>query len=133
MRFTRTAARIAWRDLKSSPGQWGFTVITIALSFASLSGVRSAAVSVADGLSHGSRQWLAADVSVSLDNLPDQDQLAHLDQLRSTGIDWTLVTSAMTSAASENSADSSFAIVKAVDPAQYPYYGQLLLTPAKSP
>lgn len=132
MRFTRTAARIAWRDLKSSPGQWGFTVITIALSFASLSGVRSAAVTVAGGLSHGSREWLAADVSVSLENAPDQDQIAHLDQLRSSGIDWTLVTSAMSSAASENSPDPTFAIVKAVDPAQYPYYGQLLLDPAKS-
>ncbi len=97
-----------------------------------MSGVRSAAVTVADGLSHGSRQWLAADVIVNLDNLPDQDQLGHLDQLRSTGIDWTLVTSTMSSAASENSADSTFAIVKAVDPAQYPYYGQLLLAPAKS-
>ncbi|MGA3202608.1 MAG: FtsX-like permease family protein [Bryobacteraceae bacterium] len=132
MRFARTAERIAWRDLKASPGQWGFTVVIIALSFASLSGVRSAAVTVKDGLSHGSRQWLAADVSVSLDNLPDQDQLAGLDQLRSSGIDWTLVTSAMSTAASENSPDPVFAIVKAADPAAYPYYGQLLLDPPKS-
>jgi putative ABC transport system permease protein len=132
VRFRRTAARIAWRDLKASPGQWGLTVVTIALSFASLSGVRSAAVTIADGLSHGSRQWLAADVSVSLDNLLDPDQLARLDQLASSGIDWTLVTSAMSTAASENSPDPVFAIVKAVDPAAYPYYGQLLLDPPKS-
>lgn len=89
-------------------------------------------MTVADGLSRGSRQWLAADVSVSLENVLDQDQIAHLDQLRASGIDWTLVTSAMSSAASENSPDSTFAIVKAVDPARYPYYGRLVLNPAKS-
>ncbi len=130
--WIRTARRIAWRDLRSSPGQWTFTVVTIALSFASLSGVRSAAVTVADALSHGSRQWLAADVCVNLDGWPTPDQIAKLDQLRAIGIDWTIVTSAMSTAASETSPDSTFAIVKAVDPTAYPYYGQLLLDSSQS-
>jgi putative ABC transport system permease protein len=125
----RTAGRIAWRDLKSSPSQWSFTVLTIALSFASLSGVRSAALTIAHAVSQGSRQWLAADLCVNLDNLPDPDQNARLDQLRSSGIAWTLVTSAMSAAASESSPDPGFVIVKAVDPAAYPYYGTLVLEP----
>ena len=124
--------RIAWRDLRSSPFQWIFTVVTIALSFASLTGVRSAAVTVQDALAHGSRQWLAADVSLSLDNLPDSPQLARLDQLVTSGIAWTLVTSSMSTAASDTSPDPVFAIVKAVDPAAYPYYGGILLDPRQS-
>jgi len=130
--FTRIAGRIAWRDLRSSPGQWSFTVLTIALSFASLSGIRSAAVAMADGMSHGSRQWLAADVCVHLDNWPGPDQFARLDQLRTSGIDWTIVTSAMSSASSDTAPDSAFIIVKAVDPAVPPYYGQLVLDPPQS-
>ncbi len=130
--WIRTARRIAWRDLKASPGQWAFTVFTIAVSFASLSGVRSAAVTVADALGHGSRQWLAADICVNLDNWPDPDQLAHLDQLRASGVDWTIVTSAMSTAASDATPDSTFAIVKAVDPAAYPYYGELVLDPPRA-
>jgi putative ABC transport system permease protein len=129
VKFAQTAWRIAYRDLKASPGQWSFTVFTIALSFASLSGVRSAAVTVADGLAHGSRQWLAADVSVSLDNAPVPEEVARLNQLRGSRIDWTQVISAMSSVASDASPDASFAIVKAVDPAAYPYYGRVLLDP----
>ena len=130
--FARTAVRIAWRDLKSSPGQWSFTVITIAISFACLSGIRGAAVTIVDAVSRGSRDWLASDVIVNLDGAPSANQLKLLDRLQTNGIASTLVTSAMSTAASENSPDFGFIIVKAVDPASYPFYGTVALDTRQS-
>lgn len=48
---------------------------------------------------------------------------------KATGIRWTLVTMASTMAASDQSPDPAFVSVKAVDPAEYPFYGRLALSP----
>ena len=129
----RMAARIAWRDLRSSPGQWVFTVVTIAVSVASLSGVRSASLAMSAAISEGSRDWIAADASVNLDQWPTPAQLAVIDQQsRDQKLSWTIVTSAMSTAASDTAPDPGSIQVTAVDPQDYPYYGRIPLEPPQS-
>ena len=128
-RFRIASARIAWRDLSASRLNSALIVIALAVSAAGISGVRSAAEAARQALRSNSRQWLAADISVNTKAWPSELQTTALNQMRSQGVDWTVVTSAMTMASSDQSPDAGFAAVKAIDPGAYPYYGDLALSP----
>ena len=130
-KLMRTIWSIAWRDLRASASKTVYIVAAIALSAASISGVRSAESSAREALENSSRDWLAADISVHIKDPMTAEQQDVLDQLHTAGVDWTIATSTVSMASSDQSPDPGFIGVKAVDPRQYPFYGSIKLTPAR--
>src|SRR5271163_3045670 len=90
-RLWRMAARVAWRDLLGWPGRSAFLALTMAISVASISGVRGAAKVGRETLQGDSRAWLAGDVGVDTIEPVDETQADALDSARSSGSRWTLV------------------------------------------
>src|SRR5437763_7895725 len=126
----RTAGRIAWRETRSSIGKFVFVVLAVAAGVGSLSGVRGFSESVRSMLAKESRSIMAADLTARQFATPSDTQIAALDALARRGVDRTLITETV-SMASTASPDATPVLVsiKAVDPAKYPYYGEVKLNP----
>ena len=117
------AGKLAWKELRARRGRSALVVIALALSISGISGVRGAVSVALDALHQGSRASLAGDLSIDTGDAISEKQYAALDELRKDGIEWTLVTLILTMAWSDESPDSVFVAVKAVDPQMYPLYG----------
>ena len=105
--------------------------MAMTVSIASIGGVRAVADAAREALQGDSRAWLGGDLCVDAAEPLSESQAAALDQ-RPGGLDWTLVTTSFTMAASDGVADPSMIFVKAVDPRRYPFYGAVALDPALS-
>jgi predicted lysophospholipase L1 biosynthesis ABC-type transport system permease subunit len=127
---TRTTARLAWRDLRNSGARSLFIVLALAISMASVGGVHGAAEVARKALQADSRAWLAGDLAIDTRETIDQLQALALDGLKPRGIDWTVVTTSLTMASSDESADPGLIQVKVIDPASYPFYGAVTLRPS---
>jgi len=129
----RTAGRIAWRETRSSYTKFVFVVFAVAIGVGALAGVRGFSESVRAMLNSESRTIMAADLSARQFAPPKQDQLAQLDRLGSRGVDRTLITETVSMAAATTpDATPALVSIKAVDPAKYPYYGTVKLSPEMS-
>jgi putative ABC transport system permease protein len=127
--FLRIGWKLAWKDTRARFWRTAALVIALALSIAGLSGVRGATKIASEALHSGSRATLGGDVCVDTNEFLTQRQIKGLDALRAKGVEWTLVTIFLTMASSEEAADPTFAAVKVVDPALYPFYGRKNLAP----
>jgi putative ABC transport system permease protein len=126
----RTAGRIAWRETRSSLTKFLFVVFAVAIGVGALAGVRGFSESVRAMLNSESRTIMAADLSARQFSPPKPDQLAELDKLASQGVDRTQITETVTMAAATTpDATPVLVSIKAVDPAKYPYYGTVKLSP----
>jgi putative ABC transport system permease protein len=126
----RTAGRIAWRETRSSMARFVFVVLAVAMGVGALSGVRGFSQSVGAMLLTETRSIMAADLTARQFAEPGADQLAALDALARRGVDRTQVTETVSMASSEApDAAPVLVSIKAVDPAKYPYYGTLTLSP----
>jgi putative ABC transport system permease protein len=128
----RTIVRLAWRDVRASRTKATLLIAAVAMSVGSEGGVHSAAVAARAALSQDSRVWLGGDISVTTGDPLNGNQIAALDGLRASGIEWTFVTWVQTRAASDRAPDPALITVKAVDPAAYPYYGVIQLKPRQT-
>ncbi len=124
--------KLAWRDLRLSRARCVFIIAAMAAGMASMGGVRSAAGIARNALHRESRAWLGGDLAVTTGNSLDEEQLEALGRMRQTGIEWTLVATAATMASSDESPDASLLVVKAVDPAVYPFYGAVGVKPQQT-
>jgi putative ABC transport system permease protein len=126
----RTAARIAWRETRSSLTKFLFVVLAVAAGVGALSGVRGFSESFHTMLTREARTVMAADLTARQFAMPTAEQLAALNELPSSGVDYTWVTEtvSMVAGASEG-ALPVLASIKAVDPASYPFYGTVKLDP----
>ncbi len=125
----RTAARIAWRETRSSMTKFLFVVLAVAAGVGALSGVRGFSESFHAMLSREARTVMAADLAARQFGMPTDDQLTKLNELSSEGIEHTWITETVSMAGAATSPIPVLAAVKAVDPAQYPYYGEIKLDP----
>src|ERR1700686_2870577 len=126
----RTASRIAWRETRSSMTKFLFVVFAVAIGVGALAGVRGFSESVRAMLNNESRTIMAADLSARQFSPPKTAQLVELDKLASRGIDRTLITETVSmAAATMPDATPALVSIKAVDPAKYPYYGTVKLSP----
>ena len=121
--FLGTAAKIAWRDLRRSPLRSAFLAVAMAVSIAGMVGVQAAMEQSMHALAGNLRAWLAADISISTNEPVGEDRARQLDELHASGIDWTIVTTGLTMAASDEFPDAKPIAFKVVDPAVYPFYG----------
>jgi len=127
----RTAARIAWRETRSSMVKFVFVVFGVAAGVGALSGVRGFSQSFESMLTREARTVMAADLTARQFVLPDADQTQQLDALASQAVQRTLITETVSMASPASAADSAPVLVsiKAVDPSRYPYYGTVTLNP----
>ncbi|MGH7635096.1 MAG: ABC transporter permease, partial [Gemmatimonadaceae bacterium] len=133
----RTAARIAWRETRSSWVKFLFVVLGVAAGVGALTGVRGFSQSFESMLTKEARTVMAADLTARQFVIPNDDQAQQLDALAARVVDRTLITetvsmvSSSAAASSTTPADATPVLVsiKAVDPSRYPYYGTVKLQP----
>jgi putative ABC transport system permease protein len=131
----KRAGAIGWRDLKSAPGKFGFVVLSVAVGVAALVGVRGFSESFKKTLSLESRSLMAGDLSARFFHPPtadDQSKIAAILQKDGGGIRTTWVTETISMASAPPDPVPLLVSLKAVDPAEYPYYGKAELEPAMS-
>jgi putative ABC transport system permease protein len=138
MRFSwKTAAKIAWRESRSSSFKFLFVILAVAVGVGSLTGVRGFSRAFHEMLLTQARTLMAADLSLRGFELPTPQQIAEMNALAKSGVDHTWVTETVTMAAAGASAGPGAGVqkppmlvsVKAVDPRKYPFYGEIRLSP----
>jgi putative ABC transport system permease protein len=128
--FWQTAARIAWGDLRSTPFRAALLVITLASSITGVGGVSSAASAVRSAFLADARNWLAGDLAADLTDPMLDAEAAALNRRKAEGVEWTLMSTTLTTSSSSQSPDPAVVAVKAVDPVKYPFYGSVTISPA---
>ena len=126
------AATIGWRDLKSAPGKFAFVVLSVAVGVAALVGVRGFSGSFRRTLNIEARSLMAGDLSARIFRFPtaeEEKRLAGIEQ-GIGGIRATWVTETVSMASVSQDPVPLLISLKAVDPAEYPYYGEAQLEPA---
>ena len=128
----KRAAGIAWRDLKSAPGKFVFIVLSVAIGVAALVGVRGFSESFRSTLGKEARSLMGGDLSARIFGAPTPDQLTKIAEIEkripSSHATWTVETISMASVPPDPV--PLLVSLKAVDPAEYPYYGSVDLQPA---
>ncbi|HVG27520.1 MAG TPA: FtsX-like permease family protein [Acidobacteriaceae bacterium] len=129
-----TAARIATRELRSSPGKFAFVLLSVAIGVAALTGVRGFSASFRSMLLLRARSIMAADLAARMNEAPSAAEQAGLKGLSkglSEGsLQATTVVEMLSMASSSSSLDPLLVALKAIDPGRYPFYGDVVLQPA---
>jgi putative ABC transport system permease protein len=127
-----TALRIAWREGRAAKGKFLFVALAVAAGVASITGVRGFSEAFRGMLLREARTLMAADMTVRTFEAPNAPQLAVLEDLERRGIVMTRITETVSMISAPGAQDPLLVSVKAVDPAVYPFYGQIRTTPAGS-
>ena len=126
----RSAAKIAAREMHSSRGKFFFVILSVAIGVAALTGVRGFSASFRSTLLDRARSIMAADLSARMFQQPTPEQEKGLDEIAASGVEITPVTELLSMASSAKTLDPLLVSLKAVDPAKYPFYGEVELSPA---
>jgi putative ABC transport system permease protein len=128
----KRAAAIGWRDLKSAPGKFAFVVLSVAVGVAALVGVRGFSESFRSTLQTEARSLMAGDLSARIFHEPsteEKSKIAAVLQQGTGGTRSTWVTETISMASVAPDPVPLLVSLKAVDPAEYPYYGKAELEP----
>ncbi len=125
----RTFSKIAWRESRASAAKFAFVILAVALGVASLTGVRGFSRAFNATLLKQARTLMAADLSLKVFSLPSAAQTAVMDKYTAQGARRTWVTETITMVTAPGSDIPLLCSVKAVDPQQYPFYGEVVLSP----
>ena len=125
-----TAAKIAAREMRHSRGKFLFVILSVAIGVAALTGVRGFSASFRATLLDRARSIMAADLAAKSIQQTTPEELKGLEGIRAGGVEMTTVTEMMSMAASPQSMMPLLVSLKAVDPALYPFYGEIELAPA---
>jgi putative ABC transport system permease protein len=125
-----SAVKIASREMRSSRGKFLFVILSVAIGVAALTGVRGFSSSFRATLLDRARSIMAADLAARMFQQPTPGQQQGMDEIDATGVQRTTVTELLSMASSPKSPDPLLVSVKAVDPALYPFYGEVELSPA---
>lgn len=125
----RQAIRVAWREMQASRAKFVFVVLAVAVGVGALTGVRGFSREFRRMLLRQARTLMAADLSARIFALPTPEQQQTLDALQRRGVQRTWITETVTMASSQHAEDPILVSLKAVDPARYPFYGQVKLDP----
>jgi len=131
----KRAGIIGWRDLKSAPGKFGFVVLSVAVGVAALVGVRGFSDSFRRTLGAEARSLMAGDLSARIFREPtaeEKGKIAAIVKQSGPGIRTTWTTETVSMASVPPDPVPLLVSLKAVDPAEYPYYGAAELEPAIS-
>ncbi len=125
------AAAIGWRDLKSAPGKFAFVVLSVAVGVAALVGVRGFSESFKQTLTTEARSLMAGDLSARIFREATPAELKQVAGVVKgiSGAQSTWVTETVSMASVPPDPVPLLVSLKAVDPAQYPFYGTAELEP----
>lgn len=127
----KRAAAIGWRDLKSAPGKFAFVVLSVAVGVAALVGVRGFSEAFRRTLTLEARSLMAGDLSARIFREPTAEEKSKVfaaAQAHGVGrATWVVETISMASVPPDPV--PLLVTLKAVDPAEYPYYGEADLEP----
>src|ERR1700678_3107181 len=126
----RSAAKIAAREMHSSRGKFFFVILSVAIGVAALTGVRGFSASFRTTLLDKARGIMAADLSARMFQQPTREEQKGLDAIAAEGVEITPVTELLSMASTAKTLDPLLISLKAVDPAMYPFYGDVELSPA---
>ncbi len=127
----RTAGRIATRELRASRGKFLFVVLSVAIGVAALTGVRGFSAAFRSMLLLRARTIMAADLAARSNTALTPEESAALERVLSADhAQATPVTELLSMASASNSLDPLLVSLKAVDPAVYPFFGSVKLSPA---
>ena len=129
--FLGTASRIAWRELRVSPGKFLFVVFAVAIGVAALSGVKGFGYAFKGMLLRNAKQLIAGDLQAQVYQQPPPDEIAKMAALSQQFGTMTRVTETESMAASVKDGIPQMISIKAVDPNYYPFYGNLVVSPAR--
>ena len=124
-----TAAKIAWREARSSWFKFLFVILAVGVGVGSLTGVRGFSRAFQDLLLSQARTLMAADLSLRVFELPTDQQVAEMNQLATEDVQHTWITETLSMASAGDSKPPMLVSVKAVDPKLYPFYGEIRLAP----
>ncbi|WP_031496046.1 ABC transporter permease [Bryobacter aggregatus] len=131
--FTFGAARkIAWREARASSFKFLFVILAVAVGVGALTGVRGFSTSFRRMLNSEARTLMAGDVSARIFVQPDPAQQQVLDTMKAKGTRMTQVTETVTMAAKPGNPLPVLVSLKAVDPANYPFYGEVKFNPPQT-
>lgn len=125
----RTAAKIAWRESRSSAVKFGFVILAVAIGVGSLTGVRGFSSAFNLMLLKEARTLMAADLTARVFVMPSEQQVAVIDELKRSGVRETQITETLTMAGSSKTSAPILVSAKAVDPRIYPFYGAIKFDP----
>jgi putative ABC transport system permease protein len=127
-----TAARIAWRELRAGKAKFLFVLLSVAIGVAALTGVRGFSTSFARTLLEQARSIMAGDLSARMFRQATAAEAQQLDRLASPqaglGVRRTVVTETVSMAMVQGDPVPLLVSLKAVDPADYPFYGTVTLS-----
>jgi putative ABC transport system permease protein len=129
--FLGTASKIAWRELRAAPGKFLFVIFAVAIGVAALSGVKGFGYAFKGMLLHNAKQLIAADLQAQVWQQPPAEEIAKMTALSRRYGAMTRVTELESMAASAKDGIPQMISIKAVDPARFPFYGNLKLNPAQ--
>lgn len=121
--------KIAWRDIRSAPAKFLFVILAVAVGVGALTGVRSFSRAFHNLLVQQARTLMAGDLSLRVFGQPTPQQTAAIAGLEKHGVRDTSVTETLTMANTAEVPEPMLASVKAVNPAVYPFYGEVKLDP----
>ncbi|WP_155987446.1 ABC transporter permease [Pseudacidobacterium ailaaui] len=122
-----TAAKIAWRELHASRTKFVFVVLSVALGVAALTGVRGFSESFQKALLNQARSIMAADLSARMFRILTPQENAELNAMP---VQRTWVTEMVSMASRQGDLVPLLVSLKVVDPTEYPFYGNVVLSPA---
>ena len=128
-RFRSLSLVMAWRDARASAEKFLFVIFAVAIGVGALTGVRGFSRAFHNALLRDARTLMAADLSVRTFAPPTPEQQARLDELVRRGARVTLVTETLSMMSAGTASPPVMVSLKAVDPALYPFYGEVRLDP----
>jgi predicted lysophospholipase L1 biosynthesis ABC-type transport system permease subunit len=114
--------------MRASRAKFLFVLLSVAIGVAALTGVRGFSQAFQKALLGDARGLMAGDLSARLFRLVTPNEMQQLDALK--GVERTTVTETVSMASVEGDPVPLLVSLKAVNPAQYPFYGHVLLQPA---
>jgi putative ABC transport system permease protein len=116
--------------MRASSGKFFFVVLSIAIGVGALTGVRGFSSSFRGALLDRARSIMAADLSARMFQQPTPEEQKGLDAIQTQSVEITPVTELLSMASAARTLDPLLVSLKAVDPAKYPFYGEVELQPA---
>jgi putative ABC transport system permease protein len=126
----KTAATIAWRELRAAKAKFSFVILSVAIGVAALIGVRGFSESFQKTILAEARTIMAADLSARMFRQPTAQEAKQLDALEKSGIQRTWISEMVSMVSAVGDPVPLLVSLKAVNPAEWPFYGSVQMQTA---
>ncbi len=132
MTFRSPAWRMAWREARASIPKFVFVIFGVAAGVGALTGVRGFSAAFHQALKREARTLMAADLTVRQFYPPSPEQEKEIQAWLNRGSRLTRITETVSMLGGTAGSPPVLVSVKAVNAAEYPWYGKVKLEPEQS-